>query len=417
MRKIVTRCLVAAMMVATLVVPWTAEAQKAGQPEVFKLGFLSSLSGSLAGLAEGQRKSFILSVEQVNSAGGLNMPWGMVKVEPYIADDEAKLDVGVRRFREMVEKGVLAVTGGIWNPMSGALNEECKINPIIYIPGFVPAKDALLKGNPADAMYTPTFTPWSIGYITVKSIVQTMGKKTIFYIERADSWGTTIREGMEAACKEFGATIVGRDSTPIGTTDYSAILAKALVSGADFLVNSLTGADGIASVKQAIDMGIDKKMDIFYCWISNTESKGFAPEILKKLYAQTWFYYDVGGLVDKELVASIKAYSDAYMKRWNEPPDNMGTACYVATQYIFQAVEKAGTFEPRVVAKILATAQFNTVKGPTSFRIDHQPIAKNVTFILKGKGLEERRNPTDWYTVLGTYGGQDVLPPLSVMKY
>jgi len=203
----------------------------------------------------------------------------------------------------------------------------------------------------------------------------------------------------------------------MGTTDYSATLSKAKASGADFLVNSLTGADGIALVKQAIDMGIDKQMDIFYCWISNTESKGFAPEVLAKLYAQTWFYYDVGGLVDKELVSSIKAYSDAYMKRWNEPPDNMGTACYVATQYIFQAVEKAGSFDPKQVAKVLATGTFNTVKGPASFRIDHQPIAKNVTFIMKGKGLSERKNPNDWYTVLESYGGEEVLPPLSVMKY
>ena len=133
MKRIIAWCLTAVVMAATLVAPQSAQAQKAAQPQVFKLGFLSSLSGSLAGLAEGQRKSFVLSVEEVNSAGGLNMPWGKVKVEPYIADDEAKLDVGVRRFREMVEKGVLAITGGIWNPMSGALNEECKINPIIVV--------------------------------------------------------------------------------------------------------------------------------------------------------------------------------------------------------------------------------------------------------------------------------------------
>ncbi len=414
MKRLLPKALMLALVAMLSLSPVMAQKN---QPDVFKIGFLSSLTGSLAGLAEGQRKSFLLSVEQVNAAGGLKMPWGNVKVETFIADDEAKLDVGVRRFREMLDKGALAVTGGIWNPMSGALNEETKINSVIYLPGFVPAKDALLKGNPADAMYTPTFTPWSIGYITGKSIVKTLGKKTIFYVERADSWGTTIREGLEAASKDFGVVMVGRDAVNMGTTDYSAVLSKAKASGADFLVNSLTGADGIALVKQAIDMGIDKQMDIFYCWISNTESKGFAPDVLAKLYAQTWFYYDVGGLVDKELVSSIKAYSDAYMKRWNEPPDNMGTACYVATQYIFQAVEKAGSFDPKQVAKVLATGTFNTVKGPASFRIDHQPIAKNVTFIMKGKGLSERKNPNDWYTVLESYGGEEVLPPLSVMKY
>ncbi|MDD3981971.1 MAG: ABC transporter substrate-binding protein [Spirochaetales bacterium] len=414
MKRMLPKALMLALVAMLCLSPVMAQKN---QPDVFKIGFLSSLTGSLAGLAEGQRKSFILSVEQVNATGGLKMPWGNVKVETFIADDETKLDVGVRRFREMLDKGALAVTGGIWNPMSGALNEETKISSVIYLPGFVPAKDALLKGNPAEAMYTPTFTPWSIGYIAARSIVQTMGKKSIFYVERADSWGTTIREGIEAACKDFGAVLVGKDAVNIGTTDYSSVLSKAKASGADFLVNSLTGADGIALVKQAIDMGVDKEMDIFYCWLSNTESRGFPPQTLAKLYGQTWFYYDVGGLVDKELVSSIKEYSDAYMKRWNEPPDNMGTACYVATQYIFQAAERAGSFNPKDVAKVLATGTFNTVKGPASFRIDHQPIAKNVLFILKGKTPEERKNEFDWYHVLETYGGEEVLPPLSVMKY
>ena len=417
MRKLVLWAVLVLFVGMMAVAPLGAQAQRASQPQVFKLGFLSSLSGSLAGLAEGQRKSFILAVEEQNNLGGLNMPWGRVKIETFIADDEAKLDVGVRRFREMVEKGVLAVTGGIWNPMSAALNEECKVNPIIYIPGFVPAKDALLKGNPADCFFTPTFTPWSIGYIAVKSIVQTLGKKQIYYVERADSWGTTIREGMEAACKEFGAKIVGMDQVSMGTTDYSSPITKAMASTAEVFVTSLTGSDGIANVKQAHDMGLNKKMDIFYCWISNTESRGLPPAVLENLYAQTWFYYNVESLADKELVAKIKAYSDAYIKRWNEPPDNMGTACYVATQYIFQGVEKAGTFDPKTVAKILSSATFDTVKGPASFRIDHQPIAKNVTFILRGKSLAKRNNPLDFYDVLTTYGGEGILPPLSVMKY
>jgi len=47
-----------------------------------------------------------LLVEQVNAKGGLNMPWGKMKVEMLTKDDEMKLDVGVRRFRELVKQAV-----------------------------------------------------------------------------------------------------------------------------------------------------------------------------------------------------------------------------------------------------------------------------------------------------------------------
>jgi hypothetical protein len=107
------------------------------QPKVYKLGFLSGLSGPLAQAAETQRKAVVLFVDQINAQGGLKMPWGKVPVELIVKDDEMKLDVGVRRFRELVEAGCLAVTGTIYNPMSGALNEECKITGTVYMPGCV----------------------------------------------------------------------------------------------------------------------------------------------------------------------------------------------------------------------------------------------------------------------------------------
>lgn len=65
------------------------------QPKVFKYGFMTSLSGTFAAVAETQRQGALLVVEQINARGGLDMPWGKVKIETIVKDDEAKLDVGV----------------------------------------------------------------------------------------------------------------------------------------------------------------------------------------------------------------------------------------------------------------------------------------------------------------------------------
>ena len=39
-----------------------------------------------------------------------------------VDDDEAKLDVGVRRYRYMVSEGVKGVGGQTWAPLAYALN-------------------------------------------------------------------------------------------------------------------------------------------------------------------------------------------------------------------------------------------------------------------------------------------------------
>jgi ABC-type branched-subunit amino acid transport system substrate-binding protein len=78
----------------------------AADPDKIKVGILLPLTGTFAMVAETQRDGALLAVDGVNKKGGLNMPWGKVKVEGVVADDEAKQDVGVRRYRYMVSEGV-----------------------------------------------------------------------------------------------------------------------------------------------------------------------------------------------------------------------------------------------------------------------------------------------------------------------
>ena len=186
------------------------------KPKEFKLGFITSLSGQFAAVGETQRMGTQLAVDEVNAKGGLNMPWGKVKVSMLVKDDEAKLDVGVRRYRELVSAGIHAVVGTTWNPMAGAINEETKITPMPYLASCVPALDSFRKGNPAEGTFSVAFTPWSIGYLSGASIVNQLGKKKIFFVSRADSWGKTIYEGLQAALKEYGGEVVGFAEYPQG---------------------------------------------------------------------------------------------------------------------------------------------------------------------------------------------------------
>lgn len=407
--------LVASMIPATLF----AQGQQAAyaNPTVFKYGFLSSLSGTFAAISETQRKAFLLAVEEQNAKGGLNMPWGKVPIETIVRDDEAKLDVGVRRFRELRDQKIDALTGGIWNPMSSALNEESKINPIIYIPGYVPAIEIFQSEEYAECTFTPTYTPWTIGYILGKSIVEELGGKKVYLLERTDSWGSTIREGLEVALKKYGGEIVGIGLTPAGTTDYSSIIADAMRRNPDVFATTMFAGDAIANLKQAYDLGMYDKMDVVSIWSANPVYLGIPDAALANLYTLAWFYWNLEGFSDTEVAASVKAYSDAYEKRWNEPPDNMGSGTYVASQIIFEAVERAGTFDPKKVAAEIEKGEFKTILGTYKYRVDHQPILKHAAFLLKGKSAAVKTSKYDFFDVVQSFGGEEVLPPLSMMGF
>ena len=384
--------------------------QKEDNPSEVKIGFMSSLTGNFAAVAETQRRAFIYGVEKVNNEGGLKMPWGRVKLVPVTADDEAKLDIGNQRFRDMVNQGVFGVSGGVWNPLSAALNEEVKVSPVVYVTGYVPAIDVFKKGQPADSTFSASFTPWTLGYLNGQTIIQELGKKRIYFLARNDSWGETILEGLQAAVKDFGGEIVGTDGVNLGTTDYSSVINKVKASNAEVFLFCQFGGDAIACAKQSYDMGLNSQVLLYNCFITNVVAGGLPREALDGLYGLAYFYWDSQN-------PKVKEFSDGYFKRWNEPPDAYGGCTYVALEITLRGAELAGSLDPKKISEVLMSKSVDTMKGSIRFRQDHQPIIEEASFFVRGKGAAAAKGQFDYFDVLKTYGGEGILPSLSYLGY
>lgn len=389
---------------------------KEKQPKVYKLGFVSSLSGPLAHVAGTQKNAIVLLVEQINAKGGLDMPWGKVPVELTTKDDEMKLDVGVRRFRELVEGGAHGIVGAVYNPMAAAFNEECKITGTPYIPACVPALDSFRKGNPAVATFSVAFTPWSIGYLMADALINGLGKKTFFYQIRSDSWGQVTLQGFKDGLKEFGGTLLGYEELPKGAPDYSTVINKALALKPDAFITNMFGGDAIACLKTAYDMGLHKVSTLVNSWTAYEVAMGIPIEVAAQMYALTYYYYDLDGF-NKELADAGREFSKAHMKKYGHPPDAYAVLAYTAADVLLQAVVKAGSVDDKKVGKVLATATFDTLKGKSNFREDHQIEGKYQAFFVKGKPADKRKNKYDVFEIIGAYGGKKALPPLKDLGY
>jgi branched-chain amino acid transport system substrate-binding protein len=413
MKKVMMVVAISVMLVAFM---FNAATAAEDQPKVFKLGFLSGLSGPLAQAAETQRKAVELFVEQINAQGGLKMPWGKIPVEMITKDDEMKLDVGVRRFRELVEAGCLAVTGTIYNPMSAALNEECKLTGTMYMPGCVPALDSFKKGTPAPATFSTAFTPWSIGYLLGDALIKGMGKKTFFWEGRPDSWGTVMLDGLKVACDEMGGKVVGSEETQKGTPDHSAVINKALAAKPDVFISNHFGGDAVANLKQAYDMGLHKVSLLVNAWTLYDVAMGIPADAAEQMYALTYFYWNIGEW-KKDMAGYSKNFVEAHVKKYGFPPDAYAALIWDATSMLFQALEKAGSVDSKKVGAILGSETFITTKGPAKFRVDHQLTGDALALLVKGKAPGEKKDKYDVFKVLGAYGGEKALPPLKMLGY
>ena len=391
----------------------------AAEPNRIKVGILLPLTGTFAAVAETQRDGALLAVDVINKRGGLNMPWGKVTVEGVVADDEAKQDVGVRRYRYMVSEGVRGVGGQTWAPLAYAINAIVSKEPMSYFPVCVMAKEAFQKGKLAPSTFATAYSPWTVGYMAGQAAVKTLGKKRIFFLARADSWGWDMRDGATAAAKELGAQIVGYDEVSLGTSDYTTILQKVRAAKPDVFISAQFAADAVALLKQVHQTGLGKEMTIFNAFITNVVAKGLPPEALEGVYSMHYFYYDLTGFPDKEVVKSASAFTDLYRSKYNRPPDAYATIAYVAYMEMFRGFEAAKSFDPQKVSAALMASkgQFNTVKGPASWREDHAAVYKHAAFLVKGKGPKEQKHEWDLFTVMGSVGGESVMPTLKSLGY
>jgi branched-chain amino acid transport system substrate-binding protein len=391
----------------------------AAEPSTIKVGILLPLTGTFAAVAETQKQGALLAIDVINQQGGLNMPGGKVAVEGIVDDDEAKLDVGVRRYRYMVSEDVKGVGGQTWAPLAYAINSIAIKEPMPYFPVCVMAKEGFQKGKLADTTFATAYSPWTVGYMSGYSAVKTLGKKRIFFLARSDSFGWDIRDGVYAAAKEYGAEIVGYDEVSLGTSDFTTTLQKVRAAKPDVFIFAQFGADAVALLKQINQMGLGKEMTIFNAFITNVVAKGVPPEALQGVYAMHYFYYDLSGFPDQEVAKSAQQFTELFRAKYHTPPDAYAAIAYIAYMEMFRGFEAAKSFDPQKVSAALMAggASFDTVKGPATWRQDHETVYKYAAFLVKGKGPGEQKNEWDLFTVEGSLGGETVMPTLQSLGY
>lgn len=406
------------VLAALAAIFWMCGAQAA---DTVKVGVLLSLTGTYAAVAQTQQEGALLAIENINKGGGLDMPGGKVKVEGIVADDQAQVDVAVRRYRYLLDQGIKGLAGQTYAPVAYAINAMMVKSPLAYFPANVNAKATFEKGKLAVGTFAAAYSPWTVGWMDGEAAIKTLGKKRIYFLGRSDVWGWDIRDGLTAAAKKFGGEIVGYDEVPLGTTDFTSVLQKVRAAKPDVFVSAQFAADAVALLKQVHQMGLNKDMTIFNAFITDVVAKGIPAEALENVYALDFYYHDLSALAksDPELVKSSDAFNKQYTERWGHPPDSYATIAYIGTMEMLRGFEKARSYDAaKVAAAVLSNdGSFMSVKGPARWRLDHAAEYKYAAFLVRGKSAEARKGESDLFNVVGTLSSADAMPTLKSLGY
>ena len=359
------------------------------------------LTGPASPIGPVQMKGAQMAIDEINAAGGVNLGGKKIPVEAVVKDDETKGDVAVRRFNELRnEDKVVGLVGSTFAGIAQALNNQVRFQPIPYISACVAPMDMFEKGKLAPTTFGIHGTAYSIGYAGAAYIATQLKYKKVYFLAPAYSFGRDQYKGAKAAFDKYGVEVI-YDEAPVQTADYTPYIQKIAQAEPEICMMAQWGTGAIAVLKQAHELGLKNKTKIWFNWMTNVFGSGVPAEALDGVYSLMSWYWNLEGFQDAEVVQAGKAFVDKYMSIYGEPPDPYAGMAYVGCKELIRGIELAQSTEPEKIAEaIMSQPQFPSMKGPGTWRMDHQPVFKYGAFVVVGKGPAERTGKWDLVKVV-----------------
>ncbi|MBA7529961.1 hypothetical protein ES705_22163 [subsurface metagenome] len=387
-------------------------------PNKIKIGLMFGLTGAASPIGPVQRDGAILAIEEINKNGGVNLGGKKILVEYIVRDDETKPDIALRRFREFIyDEKVDVIVGQTFASISAVLNEEVKKLPIAYFPVNVVPLGMFKKETLADTVFAIHGSAYAAGYASAAYIIKELGYKNIMFFGPAYAFGKDQWEGAKDAIEKYGGECSYIES-PVGTTDYTSYLIRIREKHPDIVMLAHWGNDAINVLKQTYETGLKEEIPIWFNWMTNVFGKGVPPQALDGVYSLMSWYWDMEGFGDEEIVKAAEEFSIKFKNRYGYQPDPYSAMAYLGVKEAIRGIELAQSTNSLAIAEaLMKNPEFDSMKGPGKWRIDHQPVFRYGAFVVKGKAPDERKGEWDLVKILGAYSGEDYLPSLEKLGY
>jgi len=384
--------------------------------DTIKLGLIYALTGPGSALGTKQMDAAKLAVKEINDQGGANFGGKRVKIDALYQDTETKPDAAIRKMKAMIrDNKITALVGGTFAHVSMALNDQSKRTPVLFCcTNGVPETFFEKKNKGPYSCSTMANVTW-IGRGAAAYVTEVMNLKNIVACMPDYAYGHGALKGMEEVFKKDPDVKYTTIMTPVGTADMTAYLIKAREAKPDVIMMGQWGNDAINILKQAYDMGLQKQTKLFFNWIVDVFATGIPPESLKGVTCQMFWYHDMTGFSDPEVVEASNAVNSRYMAAYGEPMDPYVMSAYYGVKEMIRAMEVAKSTDPKkAYAALMSSPDWVSGKGPAKWRVDGQVNYKNASFIGIGLGPEERKNPKwDYVKIIDSYKGDSFQKPPS----
>ncbi len=351
------------VFVATLTTLATAAALAQSTP--IRIGVVTPLSGTYAGIGQQVRWGLDLAAREINAAGGV----AGRQLELIYEDEEANPAVAVQKAEKLFQVSkVDFLTGTVNSGSTLAVGQVAERNGKL-IATTVSFADSItgdkcspnvFRVNARAGMQSAALADW---------MATTRPNANVFYLGPDYEMGRSTVAAFKQAAEAKGAKSVGEVFAPLDNKDYSPFFGQMRSSRPAVIYTSVAGNDTVRLFSQMAEFGISRNVQVVGA--SGTVTSQNLPAIGK---AADGFVTGVGysPLIDspenKRFVAAFEAANKAL-------PDLYGTDSYGVLYLYKAAVEKARSTETDKVREAMRGMSWSTPQGVKTIRAgDHQAM-------------------------------------------
>jgi urea transport system substrate-binding protein len=331
--------------------------------DTVKVGFLNSLSGTMAISEQTVFDSLSLAAEEINADGGV---LGR-QIEVVSEDGASEPTIFAEKAQKLISSDCVAAVFGGWTSASRKAmlpvfesNDALLFYPVQY-EGLESSENIFYSGATTNQQIIP-----ALDYL------REQGTRTLFLVGSDYVFPRTANRIINAYAAEHGMDVVGEEYAPLGHTDFATIVGKVRASGADAVFNTLNGDSNVAFFKEYNNVGLTAEdMPVMSVSIAEEEIAGIGLDNVEGQLT-AWNYYQT---VESETNARfVEAFKAAYGE--DRVTSDPMEAAYTSL-YLWRAmVEEAGSFDVAAVQEAADGTTFEAPEGTVTVDGDNHHLSK-----------------------------------------
>lgn len=328
-----------------------------------KIGFVNSLSGTMAISETTVNKSLHMAADEINAAGGV------LGKQLKVVDQDGKSEPAVfaEKARSLIEKECVAAVFGGWTSSSrkAMLPVFEADNALLFYPlqyeGMESSPNIFYSGAAPNQQIVP-----ALDYL------KEQGHKKLFLVGSDYVFPQTANRVVSAYAEGNGMEVVGEEYTPMGSTDFTTIVNKLKSSGADAVVNTLNGDSNVAFFKEYKASGLTAdQVPVISMSIAEEEISAIGLDNVKGQLTAWNYYQTLDSSENQKFVKNFKAKYGA-SKPTSDPMESAYTSLYLWKAM----VEKAKSFDVDKVKAAADGVTFNAPEGKVTVDGENHHIYK-----------------------------------------